>query len=516
MIHRLDDTRSVFPEESLHSGALNSRGHRLPVVLGSSLTGLLVSRALARDGIEHILVGGERPPLRPRLGESMNEGAAIACWDLLGPEFRPFFYPKSHVSIGHGDMRSLLSFADPNRQLERTEPRDPSTLKFLDVGPRIVHVDRAGLDPALYDEVIAHPTCRFIRDRITSVDYRAGADRVERIILEGEGALRVGHVFDATGATSHVPRAAGLSRLFLTRRQRVVWRHRHRGEADAEPGPAWWGSGTNIVRLDQVRDGVDGIAWIIPLGRSVSMGLSVDDERYQAMSPQALIDMLDRACARFGLPVDQAYPQVGELQALSHRYSMWSRAHGANWLLAGGTFGQVWFPTSTGVSTAAMAAYLASSHLRRPREVGEFYEQRFRSLLGFHYLVDDLVQGLVPATNHALIHFWSRWLLGVMDRVPYDIGIASGSLRPYLPVLRGVARVLRWTRSPSLAGVGFTRTRVEPIDGREPFAHYFRPGRFILGNLVGGIGRYVASSLHDHHLPALEAPERALSVDSVH
>lgn len=447
----------------------------------------------------------------------MNEGAAIACWDLLGPRYRQFYHLKSHVSLGYGETRSLLSFADPNRELEHTQVRSPGALKFLDVGPRIVHVDRAGLDPALYDEVTSHPTCRFIEDRVTSVDYRADSDRVERILFDGGRSLRVGHVFDALGAASPLPQQAKLTRLMLSRRQRVVWLHRHRDEADGDASAAWWNCGTNLVRLDVARDGIDGVAWMIPLGRSVSLGLSIDDERHHALAdnPEALVSILHRAYARYGMHLEQAYPRAGQVQVLTHRYSMWSRAHGANWLLAGGSFGQVWFPTSTGVSTATMAAYLASSHLERPREVGEFYEQRFRALLGFHYLVDDLVGGVVSANNHSLIHFWSRWLLGVMERTPYDVAIADGSMRPYLPVLRGIARLLRLTRSPSLAGVGFVRTRVEPVDGSEPFAHYFTPSRFILSNVVGGISRYVASSLQGRSLPALEAPEHALSADSI-
>ena len=59
-----------------------------PLVLGSSLSGLLVSLALSRRGVEHRLVGGDEPASIPRLGESLN--------DTASPElFRTIWFPSS-------------------------------------------------------------------------------------------------------------------------------------------------------------------------------------------------------------------------------------------------------------------------------------------------------------------------------------------------------------------------------------------------------------------------------------
>ena len=52
---------------------------RRPVIVGSSLTGLLISKSLSNHHIEHVLIGGPRPLQVPRLGESLNGRAAISC-----------------------------------------------------------------------------------------------------------------------------------------------------------------------------------------------------------------------------------------------------------------------------------------------------------------------------------------------------------------------------------------------------------------------------------------------------
>ncbi len=41
----------------------------LPVILGTTVPGLLISHSLSRAGRPHVLIGGPEPPEKPRLGE---------------------------------------------------------------------------------------------------------------------------------------------------------------------------------------------------------------------------------------------------------------------------------------------------------------------------------------------------------------------------------------------------------------------------------------------------------------
>ena len=64
-----------------------TKGMPLPVVIGSGLTGLSISRSLSCASIDHVLIG-RRPDSSPRLGESMNlEGTLLL--HLEAPERIP-------------------------------------------------------------------------------------------------------------------------------------------------------------------------------------------------------------------------------------------------------------------------------------------------------------------------------------------------------------------------------------------------------------------------------------------
>src|SRR5256885_6357060 len=99
------------------------------VVLGSSLSGVLVSLSLSRAGIEHVLVGGEEPPAIPRLGEALTDCASPEPWRLFGRELPDCFYYKSHISIMNGDFATLIHLASPLRSPERVARFSPATGK---------------------------------------------------------------------------------------------------------------------------------------------------------------------------------------------------------------------------------------------------------------------------------------------------------------------------------------------------------------------------------------------------
>jgi hypothetical protein len=67
------------------------------VIIGSGLSGLLISRALAAARIDHLLIGGP-PDSAPRLGESLSLEASVFAFDFL-EEFLPYFLSK-HAVVG--------------------------------------------------------------------------------------------------------------------------------------------------------------------------------------------------------------------------------------------------------------------------------------------------------------------------------------------------------------------------------------------------------------------------------
>jgi cation diffusion facilitator CzcD-associated flavoprotein CzcO len=86
---------------------------RMPVIVGSGLTGMAISRTLSRASVPHVLVGGP-PGDTPRLGESLNMEGTFGLQELF-PEFSRFFYPK-RVVTGYLAGHSLTC----NFQLDRS------------------------------------------------------------------------------------------------------------------------------------------------------------------------------------------------------------------------------------------------------------------------------------------------------------------------------------------------------------------------------------------------------------
>ncbi len=457
---------------------------------------MLVSLSLSRAGIAHTLIGGPRPPESPRLGESMNEGSALALWDLLGPQYREFYHLKSHISISCRELAGLVVVADSNRTRDSIDTVDPAKATFGDVGPRIVHIDRARLDPALYDDVRAQPHCNFIEAHIDGVDHDTATDRVTAVRYGGDQSLEPSTVFDATGYRGVVPTAAQLHHRHLSRLQRVVWLHRYRD--DDMPDHPWWRHGTNVVRLERMFDGIDGIAWMIPLGREVSLGISVDAENHgpDVVSEAMLADALVRAYNRRGMSVSRNFPRAGAVRTITHRYFVRGRAHGANWMLAGSTFGQVWFPTSTGVSTSTMAAYLAPRFIERPAEIGAEYEAQFEALMPFHELLEGLIEKPPPVHMHQMYRFCGAWIRGVLERTPDYLRLYGDRPTTPMAAARLLTRTIRGSGLSWLAGA-FLTMRVQRVgdasDWSGLFPHYRRHGRFLAGNVLTGFGRYLAS-----------------------
>lgn len=404
-----------------------------PVVLGSSLTGLLISWSLSRQGIAHVLIGGDEPPEVPRLGESLNECSGPDLWRDLGPEFQQLFVKKNHISLFNGRFASGIHIGNPRESLSRVGDCvvQDERIRLPRGRTLLTHVDRRRLDPMLYRRVIAEPSCRLIKTLVDEVGFDAETDRITHLALrDGSRIESPRYVFDGTGPRALVARAAGVTARTITDRQRVVWGHVTRAETPAGPAP-WWECGTNLVRLSAAHDGVDGIAWIIPIRDVLSVGISVgsDDPVAERFDADALYRLLAQACARRGWDYRARFPDAEAPNELRHEYYTRDRAHGANWLLAGGAFQQIWFPTASGVWSTTLAAAVAPAVLGDPRGPAHKYEQTMKRLQCVHLHIEQLVHGPEFSRARDVYWFWSRWLSFVPRRLSDYFRIANDDFK---------------------------------------------------------------------------------------
>jgi flavin-dependent dehydrogenase len=345
-----------------------------PVVLGTGLTGLAISRALSARNIAHVLVGA-RPSDKPRLGESLNAEGSIEIARQF-PEQARYFHRKRRVALfydGHAVSFDAAAVADA-----------PARYAPLGYPARIelLHVDRIGFDAAAFEQAVGDDHCLFAADSPVGIDYDAARDRVRGIDLATAGNLACSYVFDATNDKRFLARTLGVSYRRIGAPRRVVFAH-YRATARRQSAPPPWADATALLRLDRRADALDGIAWCIPLGDYVSLGITVDPDATGA-NPALLLDGLEAAYARRGIAVRRFFPERGEPVDFAYEHYTHARCHGGNWLLAGPSCCQIWFPAAAGIATALIAARLAPDLICEPRRLGAVYQHYIDNVAASH------------------------------------------------------------------------------------------------------------------------------------
>jgi flavin-dependent dehydrogenase len=364
---------------------------QLPVVIGSGLTGLSISHSLSRASIDHVLIG-RRPDTSPRLGESLNLEGTLLLWEMF-PQLSRFFFPKRDALGYFGDYQVGCDFSVAQRAVSRAIFR---TLGY-EPATEFLQVERIGFDAAVWELVVASPHCMLIDASIADLAFDAASDRFTTVRLSDDTALRPSYVFDATNHGRLLGQAANLRCRTLGAPQRVAFTHYHLA-ADAAREAESWELSTAVVRLFPDPDAVDAMAWCIPLGDYVSIGVSASATE-DALDDDALLERAAIAFARHGIDYRRRYSNRVELKALRHSYFAYERASGANWLLAGPSFCQVWWLAGAGVGTALTAAQLAPKLLEDPLRWGAEYDHYMKQLLPIHDTFDYFV--LTPRAEYA-------------------------------------------------------------------------------------------------------------------
>jgi flavin-dependent dehydrogenase len=395
---------------------------RVPVVIGSGLTGLSISHSLSLASVDHVMIG-RRPDMSPRLGESLNLEGTLLLWEMF-PQLSRFFFPKREVLGYLGDYEVLCDFAVAQRAVSR------AIFRTLGYAPaeEFLQVDRIGFDAALWDLTVASDHCTVIDSPVAGLEFDEATDRFASVCLADGTVLRPTYVFDATNHGRLLGRTAKIACRTLGTQQCVAYTHYHLAPGaprNVEP----WELTTAIVRLFPASDGVDAIAWCIPLGDYVSIGVSTEATR-TSLDDESLLERTAAAFARYGIDYRRRYPQRTELKGLKHSYFAYERASGANWLLAGPSFCQVWWLAGAGVGTAPTAAQLAPKLLHDPLRWGAEYDRYMQQLLPLQDTFDFFAltprDGDQPAALH---HFSDRFVRTTLVRLASSTRMRGGRLR---------------------------------------------------------------------------------------
>lgn len=352
----------------------------LPVIVGAGLSGVVTSIKLSRAGTRHVLIGAQ-PNSLPRLGESLNLEGSVALLEMF-PEFSRYYLTKRLVVGFLGDYVLTCDFCLDRRKYAR------NFMKALGYVPPagFLHLERIGLDNALYEAATASEYCITVTDKVTHVDYDQGTDLIRKVHLEHGESFEPGYVFDATNQGRLIGQAASVPCRMISGLHRVVYTHYHaRSQQEREQEP--WEHATYVVRLYPSVDCIDAMAWCIPLKSYVSIGVSVNPEKFTG-SDEELLQLVEQAYARRGLRYRDGFPVAGPVMGLKHRYFAHERAYGANWLLSGPAYCQVWWMSGSGVGTALASAHVAPDVVKAPVEVGRAYENYLKELLGIHETFD--------------------------------------------------------------------------------------------------------------------------------
>lgn len=351
------------------------------VVVGAGLTGMSISLTLHRNGIPHTVVGGP-PDDRPRLGESLNLEGTLLLDQFCG-EYEDWFGPKMSATAYLGDHVVYCGFDVAGKTASRLFYK----LLGTSAPSQFHHIDRLGMDAAMYERMAASSSCTITDAKIESIAYEEAGDRIEAIELSTGTTLRPHVVFDCTNHKRLVAQAAGVPATLIGPPQRVVYTHYHpAGGAVPQPRPAYDLS-TNLIRLFKELDGIDAVAWYIPIPTYLSVGVSMAADSND-LTDDEVLSCVEAAYAARGIRYGPLYPERAPVMTLHHRYFAHERAAGANWMLAGQTYASVWWMAGAGVGTSFVAGRMAADFVRDPVGVGRAYGDLLSNLLPIHDTFD--------------------------------------------------------------------------------------------------------------------------------
>lgn len=273
----------------MNAQALTRAAEPVPLIIGAGLGGLLISDALSRAGVRHVLTGVRASADAAPLGESLDFSGSLDLPRLV-PEAAHLLGPKARARF-YGPLRLELPFHF-HRMLDHPMFRSYYWLMGLGDSRRTMwHVDRVRLDALLFEKVTRSPFTRWVPGRVGAIAHDAASDRITSVTLEGGEELRTSHVFDVTGPARLLCRTLKLPTRDLSGPKRAFYVRRTAPEG--RPGRCeGWLEETGLVRICARHHGHNGVAWVIPAGDEVGVGGVLDGELAE-LDPEATLTLIE-------------------------------------------------------------------------------------------------------------------------------------------------------------------------------------------------------------------------------
>ncbi len=398
-----------------------------PVIIGAGIGGMTVSRALSNAQIAHILIGSP-PDDTPRPGESLNLEGTLLIYRHF-PDLAQHYFRKSLGVAYLGEHVVSCSFLNDHHPMK--------AMVFQLAGDRrpeeLLHFDRIAFDRELYQNVSATPYCTVINEFVEEVTYHADTDQIAQLCLTNGDALTPQFVFDATNNGAVISRAAELKREPLSTLHRAVYTHYHTssGQPHADYYAVPWEAATSILGMYPKLDGIHAIAWCIPLGSYVSIGITtLGDTDPNAYPEEELLALVEDAFRRRGICYRDRYPCHTLIKSHPNQYYVQERAYGANWLLVGPAYISVCWIAGAGIGSILAAAEIAAPVLKNPRKYGAAYQRHLLHLADMHQTLNWFVEAPYEMlTSEAIVRQMDKAVLANARRLLMSPRLGTNTLR---------------------------------------------------------------------------------------
>ncbi len=319
-------------------------------------------------------------------------------------EYTQYFYRKEVTPFFMGDIVSGLRFHGF---------KSMASLFLDDDQPEcFIHIDRIGFDEALYREVSGAKECRWIDDVVERVDYDKDTDRVTSIRLKNGQIIQPSFVWDCTNHVRLLGRALEIPFRNFDKPREVFFTHYFMKDSQPicrrEDVP--WIHATSLLRADAAVDQLSGVSWLIPLGRYVSVGISMRPEDVGDLTPEEVITRLTKAYQVRGLDYTTHFPRRKEIVRVPSQHFIYDRVVGMNWALVGGSGSSTWFTSGSNISIIACMATMADKIIREPEIYGEHYSRHVAGFTRTQEIYDQLLESALGPVDAM------KFLSGVVER----------------------------------------------------------------------------------------------------
>jgi hypothetical protein len=395
-----------------------------PVIIGTSISGMAISKNLSDNKIEHILIGEPVKEKRPILGESVEMFGTKIITELF-PNQEKHFYPKLGINYHLDKSTCHFDFKRSFKLPIIVELMKKTNYTYMAEGSySLIHIDRALFDAAIYHEVIASPYCNYINSRVKNVDYDKDQDSIDKIYTECGLEIKPSYVYDGSNALRVLATMLNLEIHYLTKPMRLIFAHyrlqeKHQNQISSTTTP--WYVYTNILRHYKKNSGFDGSSWCIPVGNHLSIGTNLNEDC--GLSDDEILEVTRREYEKRGISYDLLYTDEVNRTPIKGPLYYCKKVFGKNWVLASGAAALTWYTAQTGVESAMFVANIADRLLKYPEFYGKYFQDFVERQVKMHQIHDWLhFEGAVVSEESAyefmvnsIRNIQSRYLLGLLS-----------------------------------------------------------------------------------------------------